>query len=80
MLAILVVVHIGASKKFISMAMDIICKLLTDKVNVEFPLSSLKGNTLHKWVTMDGKVCPLIISEQQDWYALQRMNNVPCHL
>jgi len=41
------------------------------------PLSILWGNTLEEWVRLAHNDFPSIVSEEREWYPLQRLNSVP---
>jgi hypothetical protein len=44
------------------------------------PLSILWGNTLEEWVILVHNDFPGIVDEEWEWYPLQGLNSVPCHL
>jgi len=67
-------------KTFSSVAVDMICKLLTEKVVMGLPQSILRGNTLEQCVKMAQNDDPGIIGAEWEWYPFQRLNSVPCCL
>jgi len=64
---------------FTSLAVAMIYELVTEMVVMGLLLSMLLGNTLKEWVNMVHYDYPGIISEEQKWYLLQRLNWVLCH-
>jgi len=76
----LVADEMGLGKTFTSVAAAMHCKLLTEKVVMGLPLSILWGNTLEEWVIFVDNDFPGIVSEEREWYPLQRLNSVPRHL
>jgi len=76
----LVIDEIVLRKMMTSVAAVMICKLLTHKVVLRFPLSMLWGNTLYVCVNMTQNEYPSIIGKEQQWYPLHRLNPVSCHL
>jgi len=65
------------AKTFTSVAAAMLYKLVTEKVVMGLPLSILWGNTLEKWVILAHNDFPGIVSEEREWYPLQRLNSVP---
>jgi len=57
-----------------------LCKLVTEKVVIGLPLPILCGNTLEEWVILAHNDFPGIVSDEREWYHLQRLNSVPRHL
>jgi hypothetical protein len=47
---------------------------------MRLPLSILWVNTLSEWVNTVLNNFPGIVSEEREWYLLQRLNSVPQHL
>jgi len=76
----LVADEMGLGKTFTWVAPAMLCKLVTDKVVMGLPLSILWGNTFEEWVILPDNDFPGIISEEREWYPLQSLNSVPCHL
>jgi hypothetical protein len=76
----LVADEIGLGKNFTSVAAAMLCKLLTEKVVMGLPLSILWRNSLKEWVILVDNDFPGIVSEEQKWYPLQRLNSVPGRL
>jgi len=72
--------EMGLGKTFTAVATAMLCKLVTEKVVMGLPLSILWGNTLEQWVIVAHNDFPGIISEEQEWYPLQRSSSVPCCL
>jgi len=70
----------GLGKTFTSVAAAMLCKLVTEKVEMWLPLCISWGNTLDEWVIVADDDFPSIVSEEQEWYPLQRLNSVPCRL
>jgi len=70
----------GLRKTFTSVAAAMLCKLVTEIVVMGLPLSILWGNTLEEWVILAPNDFPGIVSEQWEWYPLQRLNSVPHRL
>jgi hypothetical protein len=62
----LVADEMGLAKTFTSVAAAMICKLLTEKVVMELPLSVLWGNTLEEWVNLPQNDVPGIIDDERD--------------
>ena len=73
----LVADEMGLGKTFTLVAAGMISKLLTEKVVMGLPLSILWGNTLEQWVILADNDFPGIVSEEREWYPLQRLNSVP---
>jgi hypothetical protein len=80
MLGALVVDKTGLGKTFNLVAAEMICKLLTEKVVMGLPLAFVWGNTLSEWVNMVQNDFLGTISEERNWYLLQRHCSVPRHL
>jgi len=76
----LVADEMGLRKTFTLVAVAMICKPLTEKVEIGLPLSILSGNTLGEWVHTVQNNFPGIIGEEREWYPLRRYNAVPHHL
>jgi len=76
----LVLHEIGLGKTFTSVAVAMLCKLVTEKVVMGLPLSILWGNTLEEWVRLAHNDFPSIVGEEQEWYLPQRLNSVPRRL
>jgi len=76
----LVADEMGLGKTFTSVAAAMLCKLLTEKVVMELPLSILWGNTLEERLIMVHNDYPGIVGEEWKWYPHQRLNAVPHHL
>jgi len=74
----LVADEMGFGKTFTSVTAAMLCKLLTEKVRMGLPLSISWGNTLEEWVILADNDSPSIVSEEQEWYPLQRLNSPPC--
>jgi len=70
----------GLGKTFTSVAAAMLCKLVTEKVVMGLPLSILWGNTLVEWVILAQNDIPHIVGKEWEWYLLQRLNSMPCHL
>jgi len=76
----LVADEMGLGKTFTSVAAAMLCKLVTEKVVMGLPLSISWGNTLEEWVILADNDFPGIVSEQREWYPLQRLNSLPRRL
>jgi hypothetical protein len=76
----LVADEMGLGKTFTSVAAAMLCKLVTEKVDIGLALSILWGNTLEEWVILVHNVFPGIVSEEREWCPLHRLNSVPCRL
>jgi len=76
----LVADEMGLGKTFTSVAVPILCKLVTEKVVLVLPQSILWGNSLEEWVILAHNDFPSIVGEEQEWYLLQRLNSVPRRL
>jgi len=76
----LVADEMGLGRIFTSVAAAMICKLLTEKVDMGLPLSILWGNTCEEWVNMAQNNYHRIMCEEREWYPLQRLNFVPHRL
>jgi len=72
--------EMGNGKTFTSVAVAMLCKLVTQKVVMGLPLSILCGNTLAEWVILAHNDFPGIVGEEQEWYPLLRLNSVPRRL
>jgi SNF2 family DNA or RNA helicase len=72
--------EMGLGKTFTSVAVAMLCKLVTEKVVMGLPLSIFWGNTLEEWVSLADNDVPSIVGEEQEWYPLQRLNSVTRHL
>jgi hypothetical protein len=77
---VLVADAMGCGKTFTLVAVDMLCKLGTEKVVMELPVSILWGNTLEQWVILVHNDFPGIVNEASEWDPLQRLNSVPRHL
>jgi len=69
--------EMGLGKTFTSVAVAMLCKLVTEKVVMGLPLTILWVNTLEEWVILADNDFPSIVGEEQEWYPLQRLNSVP---
>jgi len=76
----LVADEMGLGKTFTLVAVATLSKLVAEKVVMWLPLSILWGNALEEWVILVHKDFPGIVSEEMEWYPLQRLNSVPRHL
>jgi len=76
----LVADEMGLGKTFTSVAAAMLCKLVTEKVVMGLPLSIVWADTLEEWVILAVNDFPGIVSEEREWYRLQRSNSVPCQL
>jgi len=76
----LVADEMGLGKTFTSVAVAMLCKLVTEKVVMGLPLSILWGNTLEEWVILVHNDFLDIVGEEWEWYPLQRLNSVPRRL
>jgi len=65
--------EMGLGKTFTSVAAAMVRKLVTKKVVMSLPLSILWGNTLEEWVMLADNNFPGIVSEEWQWYSLQRL-------
>ena len=72
--------EMGSGKTFTSVAVAMLCKLVTEKVVMGLPLSISRGNTIEEWVILAHNDFPGIVGEEQKWYPLQRLNSVPHRL
>ena len=72
----LVADEMGLGKTFTSVAVSMLCKLVTEKVVMGLPGSILWGNTGEEWVIVADKDSPGIVGEEWKWYQLQRLNSV----
>ena len=73
----LVVDEMGLGMTFTSVAAAMLCKLVTEKVVMGLPLPILWGNTIDKWEILARNNFPGIVSEEREWYPLQRLNSEP---
>ena len=73
----LVADEMGLGKTFTFVAAAMLCKLFTVEVVMGLPLPILWGNTLEELVILAHNNFPAIVSEEQEWYPLQRLNSVP---
>jgi len=73
----LVADKMGLGKTFTSVAVAMICKLVTEKVVMGLPLSILWGDTHEEWVILVHNDFPSMVGEEREWYPLQRLNSVP---
>jgi len=62
----LVADEMGLGMTFTSVAAAILCKLVTEKVVMELPLSIIWGNTLEEWVILAHNDFPSIVGEKQE--------------
>jgi len=69
--------EMGHGKTFTSVAVAMLCKLVTEKVVMGLPLSISWGNTREEWVILAHNDFPGIVGEDREWYPLQRSNSVP---
>jgi hypothetical protein len=67
----LVADEMGHGKTFTSAATAMICKLVTEKVVMELPLSIVCVNSLEECVMLGHKDFPGIVGEEQEWYLLE---------
>jgi hypothetical protein len=72
--------EMGLGKTFTSVAAAMLCKLVTEKVVMGWPLFILWGNTLEEWVILAHNNFPGIVGEERESYPLQRLNSVPSRL
>ena len=63
-------------KAISSVAVAMLSKLVTEKVVMGLPLSTLWGNTLEEWVILAHNDFPSIVGDVRKWYPLQRLNSV----
>ena len=63
----LVADEMGIGKTFTSVAVAMLCKLVTDKVEMVLPLSILWGNTLEECVILADNDFPGIVGEEREW-------------
>jgi hypothetical protein len=77
---ILVADKIGVGQTLTSVAVAMLCKLVTERVVMGWPLFVLCGNTFQQWVILVHNDIPDIVGEEREWYLLQRLNSVPCGL
>jgi hypothetical protein len=73
----LVADEMDLGKTFTSVATAILCKMVTEKVLIGLPLSTLWGNTVDGWVFMAHNEFPGIVWGEREWYPLERLNSVP---
>ena len=66
---------LGKTSTWVAAAM--LCKLVTEKVVMGLPLSTLWGNNLVEWVILAHNGIPGIVDEERESYPLQRLNSVP---
>jgi len=76
----LVADEMGLGKTFTSVAVAMLCKLVTQKVVMGLPLSISWGNTLEEWVILAHNDFPSVVGEEREWYPHQRLNSVPRRL
>jgi len=76
----LVADEMGLGKTFTSVAVAMICKLLTERVVIGLPLTIVWGNTLAERLNMVQNNFPGIIGKERERYPLWRHNAVPCCL
>jgi len=62
----LVADEMGLGKTFTSVAAAMLCKLVTEKVVMGWPLSILWRNTLEEWVNLVQNDFPGIIGDEQE--------------
>jgi hypothetical protein len=72
--------EMGLGMTFTSVAAVMLCKLVTEAVEMGLPLSIIWRNTHEEWVIMVRNDYPGIVGEEQEWYPLQRLNFAPRHL
>ena len=72
--------EMGLGTTFTSVGVAMLCKLVTEKVVMGLPLSILWWNTLEDWVILTHNDFPGIVSEERQWYPLQRLMRVPRRL
>jgi hypothetical protein len=74
----LVVDEMGLGTTFSLVAAAMLCILVTEQVVMGLPLSILWGNTLDQWVNdLAQNDFPRMISDEWEWYPLQRLKSVP---
>jgi len=76
----LVADEMGLGKTFTSVAVAMLCRLVTEKVVMGLPLSILWGNTFEESVILVGNDFPSIVGEDCGLYLFQRVNSVPRRL
>ena len=76
----LVADEMGLGKTSTSVAVAMLCQLVTEKVVMGLPLSILWGNTLEECVILAHDDFPSIVGEEREWYQLQRLHFVPRRL
>ena len=76
----LVADEICLGQTFTSVAVAMLCKLVTGQVVIGLPQFMLWGNTLEEWVILAPNNIPGNVGEEREWYPLQRLNLVPSHL
>jgi len=67
----------GLGKTVTSVAVAMLCKLVTENVVIGLPLSISWGNNIEEWVILAHNDCPRIVSVEGEWYPLQRLNSCP---
>ena len=72
--------EMGLGMTFTSVAVAIVCKLVTQIIVMGLPLSMLWRNTLEDWLMLAQNNFPGIVSENQEWYPLWGLNSVPHHM
>jgi len=77
---VLVADEMDLGKTFTSVAVAMLCKLVTEKIIMGLPLSILWGNTLEEWVILAHNDFPGIVRDEREWYSFPRLNSVPCRL
>jgi hypothetical protein len=75
----LVADEMGLGETFTPVAAAILCKLGTEKVLTELPLSILWENMVEDSVNFACTNCPGIVGEEQERYPLSRIKSVPRH-
>jgi hypothetical protein len=80
MLAVLMEDEMGHGKRFTSLAVGMICKLLTEMIVLVLQLSILWVNTVEEWGNMAQNNDSGISSKSKEWDLLQRLNSEPHHL
>jgi hypothetical protein len=69
--------EMGCGKTVTSVAVAMICKLLTEKVVMGLLLTIFWGNKLAEWVNMLQNNFPGIVGKEWELYSLRRHNSVP---
>jgi len=70
----------GHGKTFTSVAVTMLCKLVTENVVMGLPLWIVWRKTPEEWVIVVQNDFPSIVGEEWKWYPLQGLNSVPHRL